>query len=150
MLISEGALFRFFCSNFPNRSSVYPGESPHVLRNWPLQPFAACLIPWLISCLFVFFSPAVKNSCDSEFLRCEHECYEPDKGRAECRCRDGYTLLSDGQSCAGKTPLSMARLAEGFRQYLLFILVDLGQDNKQKVSVVKFHAVISKMFLHLV
>lgn len=56
----------------------------------------------------------MKNSCDSEFLKCEHECYKPNKGRAECRCRDGYTLQSDGQSCAGETPLSMVRPAEGF------------------------------------
>ena len=52
---------------------------------------------------FVFFSFAVvKNSCQSEFLTCEHECYQPNKGRAECRCRDGYTLQSDGESCAGQ------------------------------------------------
>ena len=64
--------------------------------------------------LFVFSFAAVKNSCDSEFLKSEHECYEPNKGRAECRCRDGYTLQSDGQSCAGETPLSMAHPALGF------------------------------------
>ena len=74
----------------------------------------ASLIPRLISCVFVFSFAAVKNSCDSEFLKCEHECYEPNKGRAECRCRDGYTLQSDGQSCAGETPLSKARPALGF------------------------------------
>ena len=62
----------------------------------------------------------MKNSCDSEFLKCEHECYEPNKGRAACRCRDGYTLLSDGQSCAGKTSLSMARPAVELKAIFTF------------------------------
>lgn len=45
---------------------------------------------------------AVKSSCLGEFLKCEHYCHEPPNGEAECHCREGYTLQSDGASCAGK------------------------------------------------
>lgn len=54
---------------------------------------------------FVFLSPnglVVKSSCHSEFLKCEHFCHEEYNARAECRCREGYTLQSDGASCSGK------------------------------------------------
>lgn len=46
----------------------------------------------------------MKSSCHSDFLKCEHLCYEPPQGRAECRCREGYTLQNDGVSCSGNTP----------------------------------------------
>jgi len=49
------------------------------------------------------FIRVVKSSCHSEFLKCEHMCHEPENGKAVCRCRDGYTLQSDGVSCSGKT-----------------------------------------------
>ncbi|XP_068720953.1 matrilin-2-like [Montipora capricornis] len=46
------------------------------------------------------FMRAVKSSCHADFLNCEHSCHESSTGQAECRCRDGYTLQSDGTSCA--------------------------------------------------
>ncbi|KAK2563232.1 Hemicentin-2 [Acropora cervicornis] len=43
---------------------------------------------------------AVKSSCLGEFLKCEHSCHELPNGKAECRCREDYTLHSDGTSCS--------------------------------------------------
>lgn len=57
----------------------------------------------LISLIFILCFPfaVVKRSCHSGFVKCEHECHHTNKGRAICRCREGYTLESDGESCAG-------------------------------------------------
>lgn len=46
------------------------------------------------------FMRAVKSSCLGEFLKCEHSCHELPNGKAECRCREDYTLHSDGTSCS--------------------------------------------------
>ena len=59
----------------------------------------------LIPLYFFSFSlyAVVKRSCHSELLKCEHLCREPANEKAECGCKDGYVLQSDGTSCAGKT-----------------------------------------------
>ena len=68
--------------------------------------------------IFHFFlslsCPVVKSSCHSDFLKCEHLCHEPPQGRAECRCRDGYTLQSDGVSCSGNTKKNTVSLTCAF------------------------------------
>lgn len=46
------------------------------------------------------FIRVVKRSCHSELLKCEHFCREPANEKAECGCKDGYVLQSDGTSCA--------------------------------------------------
>lgn len=80
---------------------------PRGLRNqaklW-LETYHACAEkpgePTLWDDMKSKFIKVVKSSCQSDFLNCEHICHEPDNGRAECRCKDGYILQSDGASCA--------------------------------------------------
>ena len=44
-----------------------------------------------------------RNYCYMDNGGCEHVCVPNDNGlRSTCACKEGYTLATDGYSCAGK------------------------------------------------
>lgn len=48
----------------------------------------------------VYFIPAT-SGCSVNNGGCQHHCVERYGGHYMCRCREGYRLKEDGQSCEG-------------------------------------------------